>query len=164
MFCCSKKYNKISPKEFQPISILKKKDSLIPNKNKRIKRHSIYPKHDVIKENKKKLDLERQQQVDFTNKFCEEIYPCGGCNNEFKLSERKLNVHCYECNKFFHCGIAGACIGENCSVMLEGKKESLKYCMACVNPYLQINIMDNGQSLCKKCEVDPSTDKSALKC
>ena len=25
-------------------------------------------------------------------------------------------------------------------------------------------IMDNGQSLCKKCEVDPSTDKSALKC
>ena len=31
-------------------------------------------------------------------------------------------------------------------------KESLKYCMSCVNPYLRINIMDNGQCLCKTCE------------
>ena len=31
--------------------------------------------------------------------------------------------------------------------------------MGCVNPYLRINIMDNGQALCKTCENDPLTDK-----
>ena len=54
-------------------------------------------------------------------------------------------------------------VGPNCSVILDGKKESLKYCMGCVNPYLRINIMDNGLALCKLCEYDPLTDKEYLK-
>ena len=33
------------------------------------------------------------------------------------------------------------------------KTESLKYCLSCVNTNLKINIEDNGQSLCKNCEL-----------
>ena len=32
---------------------------------------------------------------------------------------------------------------------LTEKKRVLKYCMGCVNPYLRINIMDNGQASVK---------------
>ena len=69
---------------------------------------------------------------------------------------------CGSCHNFFHCGIAGACVGPKCSVIYEGNIESTKYCIGCVNPYLKINVLDNGQSLCKICEIDPKIDKKFL--
>ena len=160
-----KKSNKISnledifeprPEGFtEPISILKngKKKEDKPEKPKR--RKSIYPKmskKDEIKKNKEIMDEKRLEKDAFIEKFNAEIIKCEGCFERFNLGEHKIVMSCSGCNGFFHCHIAGACVGPNCSVEFNGKKESLKYCMGCVNPYLKINIQDNGQCLCKGCE------------
>jgi len=176
MNCCfaKKKFHKIHPekidekplqkpldKPFKPVSILK-------NKNKRIKRKSIYPQTNnircsLIKDNKDNLIEKNKQRDEFTKKFLSEIIQCGACEEKFSLGDHAIQISCGSCNKFFHCSIAGACVGPNCSIILDGKSESLKYCMGCVNPYLKINIMDNGLSLCKLCESDPLTNKEYLK-
>jgi len=84
-----------------------------------------------------------------------EIIICGGCQEKTSLKERKELHHCSECNNFYCCSFAGACVGDDCSIQFEGKKQSLSYCMNCVNPYLKINIKEGGQCLCKKCETAP---------
>lgn len=165
MDCCfsnKKKFHKIHPQskedlEEHPKSILR---------NKRVKRRSIYPqenKKSLISENKRVIEEKSKQRDEFTKKFLAEIIHCGACQEKFSLGDHALQINCGSCNQFFHCSIAGACVGPNCSVILDGKKESLKYCMGCVNPYLRINIMDNGQALCKTCEADPLTDKIHLR-
>ena len=163
MNCCftKKKFHKIHPdkSENKPKSILKKK---------RVKRYSIHPqpnniRKSIIFDNKQKLQEQSKKRDEFTKKFLNEIIHCGACKEKFSLGDHALQINCGSCNQFFHCSIAGACVGPNCSVILDGKKESLKYCMSCVNPYLRINIMDNGLALCKLCENDPLTDKEFLK-
>lgn len=182
MSCCFAKKNnfhKIHPeKDFdKPInkplnkSLDKSSDkpiSILKNKKKRIKRNSIYPqvnniRRSLIKDNKDNLIEKSRQRDAFTKKFLSEIIPCGACEEKFTLGDHAIQINCGSCNKFYHCSIAGACVGPNCSIVLDGKKESLKYCMSCVNPYLKINIMDNGLALCKLCENDPLTDKEYLK-
>ena len=34
----------------------------------------------------------------------------------FNLGSDELKIHCNMCNEFFHCGIAGECIGEDCLI------------------------------------------------
>ena len=157
----NKPYSKIHPEETigQPKSILK---------NKRVKRNSIYPQENnlrknIIEDNKRSLEEEHKNKDAFTKHFLSEVIQCGACQDQFTLGDHAIKINCGSCNQFFHCSIAGACVGPNCSVILDGKKESLKYCMGCVNPYLKINIMDNGLSLCKICEYDPYIDKEYLK-
>ena len=166
MFCCckKKKENKIHPLEDifepRPKSILKNNQkSILKNNNKRVKRKSIYPKENkrTHNENRDLIDERSRKRKEFTEKFCAEIIKCEGCQEHFNLGQHELKINCASCNNFFHCHIAGACVGTDCSVVLDGKLESLKYCMSCVNPYLKINIMDNGQCLCKSCEKDPDT-------
>ena len=151
MSCCFKKNkeNKVHPLEdiFEP-----RPESILKNKNKRIKRKSIYPKKQEIQENRQLIDERSRKRKEFTEKFCAEIIKCEGCQEHFNLGQNEIKINCASCNNFFHCHIAGACIGSDCSVILDGEKHSLKYCMGCVNPYLKINIMNNGQCLCKKCE------------
>ena len=182
MFCCSKKNNKVRdfhtiPKETESKVIT----PILKSKRQRLKRRSIYPiskpedkkaatdtytytdTNKEVKSNKEVIEERHQRREAFTKKFLAEIIHCGGCKEKFCLGDHALKINCGSCNQFFHCSIAGACVGPNCSVILDGKKESLKYCMGCVNPYLRINIMDNGQALCKICEADPLTDKSLLK-
>lgn len=167
MNCCFS--DKKKQKDFHKIHPLPKKTLEQPKsilKNKRVKRRSIYPqenKKTVISENKRIIEEKSKQRDEFTKKFLAEIIHCGACQEKFSLGDHALQINCGSCNQFFHCSIAGACVGPNCSVILDGKKESLKYCMGCVNPYLRINIMDNGQALCKICEADPLTDKEFLK-
>ena len=157
MFCCQKKQKQVHPvnnfNEIEPLSILKKHS----------RRKSIYPgsNNDIIKENKIKLENDKKNREEFTEKFMGEIIKCGNCENKFTLRETSFEP-CNSCDKFFHCGMAGACVGLSCCIEYEGKQESLKYCMGCVNQYLKINIIQNGQSLCKKCEVDPKIDKKYL--
>ena len=166
MRCCKKnnkknKSNKIHPeKEFKSISILKN------NEDKKVsRRESIYPKvnkNNIIEENKLNVQLQREQKEAFTDKFLAEIINCGHCKENFTLGDRVDFISCGTCNNFFHCGIAGSCVGPKCSVVYEGKNVSMKYCKGCVNPYLKINVLDNGQSLCKICEIDPKIDKKYL--
>ena len=167
MNCCFS--DKKKQKNFHKIHPLPKKTLEQPKsilKNKRVKRRSIYPqenKKSLISENKRIIEEKSKQRDEFTKKFLAEIIHCGACQEKFSLGDHALQINCGSCNQFFHCSIAGACVGPNCSVILDGKKESLKYCMGCVNPYLRINIMDNGQALCKICENDPLTEKEFLK-
>ena len=158
MSCCFKKNkaNKVHPLEdiFEP-----RPESILKNKNKRIKRKSIYPKKQEIQENRQLIDERSRKRKEFTEKFCAEIIKCEGCQEHFNLGQNEIKINCASCNNFFHCHIAGACVGPDCSIILDGNKESLKYCMGCVNPYLKINIMNNGQCLCKSCEQSPDIPK-----
>ena len=108
-------------------------------------------KKDEIRKNKEIMNEKRLEKDTFINEFNSEIIKCEGCFEIFNLGEHKIVMSCSGCNGFFHCHIAGTCVGPNCSVELNGKIESLKYCMNCVNPYLKINIQNNGQCLCKSC-------------
>ena len=146
MSCCAKKKTRVEDLEdvFEPRSILK---------NKRCK--TIYPLTTARKkktENKVKLKEESENRKKFIDKFNSEILACGGCQELFRIGDNAIKTSCASCDKFFHCHIAGACIGPNCSVILNGEKHSLQYCLSCVNPYLRVNIEDNGQCICKKCE------------
>lgn len=149
MFCCSKKKeNKIYPLEdiFEP-----RPKPILKNKKKK----SIKKKRLEISENRNLIEENNKKRQEFTELFLSEIIECGACHDKISLRSGKLKINCASCNKFLCCHIAGACIGPNCSAMVDGEKHSLKYCMSCVNPYLKINIMDNGQCLCKSCEQSP---------
>ena len=128
-----------------------------PIKNLPVKRReSIYPmkpsKKEEIKINKQHIEEEGEKREAFTNKFTAEIIQCGKCKEKIALNDKALQIHCGSCNEFFCCGIAGACVGPECNIISPEKKESLKYCNGCVNMYLNINIQNDGQCLCKKCE------------
>ena len=133
---------------YEPKSILKNK-----------RRKSIHPitisKKEQIKKNKKDLDEQHKCREAFIDKFNAELLQCGGCQELFKIGDNAIQTNCACCDKFFHCHIAGSCIGPYCSVMMDGVKHSLKYCLSCVNPYLKINIENNGKCLCKTCENHP---------
>ena len=145
---CFKKKTKVDIREeiFEP-----RPKSILKNKNK--KKESS--RRQEIQENRQLIDERARKREEFTEFFLSEIIECGGCNEQFTLKSGRLKIHCSSCNRFMCCHIAGACVGSDCSVMVDGEKQSLKYCMSCVNPYLKINIMDNGQCLCKNCEKLP---------
>ena len=109
-------------------------------------------KQEQLKKNKEDITKERIENEGFTDKFLDEIIQCGGCHEKIALKERKELHHCSECNNFYCCNFAGICVGSGCSIVFEGKKQSLSYCMNCVNPYFKINIKENGECLCKNCE------------
>ena len=153
MSCCmnkNKKKNKVHfmNEVFEPRPPFKD----VPKK----RRKSIYPmklsKQCEINDNKKNMEEEKEKREAFTDKFLSEIIQCNACSEKIALKERKPLHNCSNCDRFFCCNFAGACVGSNCSINFEGSDHSLSYCNGCVNMYLKINIQDNGQCLCKKCE------------
>ena len=159
--CCHRQKNNVQKLEgiFEPrYDNTPEKTKTKQNNTKTNRRESIYPKskkREEITNNKNHIDEKITQRKEFTDKFVAEIIQCGSCQEKIALKERKQLYHCSNCNNFFCCKFAGACVGEECSIQFEGKKQSLSYCLACVNPYLEINTQDNGQCLCKKCENMP---------
>jgi len=158
--CCRRQKNKVQILEgiFEPrYDNTPGKTKTKQNNTKNNRRESIYPKskRDEIINNKKHIEEERQKRETFTDNFLGEIIQCGSCQEKIALKERKQLHNCSSCDKFFCCNFAGACVGEECSIQYEGKKQSLSYCMNCVNPYLKINTQDNDQCICKKCENMP---------
>jgi len=138
---------------FYPMNVKKDKKGTKDTKDKKDNKDNPISKvKDKIKKNKDILEKSKVDRDAFTEQFLSEVISCGGCQKNFSLGDHALKISCSSCNLFFHCHIAGACVGPNCSVTLDGKKESLKYCISCVNPYLKVNIEDNGQCLCKSCE------------
>ena len=136
----------------QPKSILKKRRSSIhpnhqdPFENKRQQRKKY------INENKEKLQENIKQRDEFTKRFLSETIQCGGCSDFFALGDAQLTMNCASCNKFFHCKIAGRCIGKECEVECDGEICKLGYCLDCVNTYLPINLDDSNDCICKSCE------------
>jgi LSD1 subclass zinc finger protein len=144
---CFKRKTKVDIRE----EILSPRPKSILKNNKKKKNN----RRKEIQENRQLIDERARKKEEFTEFFLSEVIECGGCNDQFTLKSGRLKIHCSSCNHFMCCNIAGACIGPDCSVVVDGEKQSLKYCMSCVNPYLKINIMDNGQALCKNCETLP---------
>jgi len=152
MSCC---YSKRKDDKFKKIKGVYEPKSILKNK----RRNSVYPlttsRKEQIKHNKKELEDKHKEKQKFLDKFNAELLECGGCQGLFRVGDNAIQTNCASCDKFFHCHIAGACVGPNCSVIMSGGKYSLKYCLSCVNPYLKVNIEDNGMCLCKTCENHP---------
>lgn len=108
------------------------------NKIKRYKETSVHP-HPMASQ---KVD------TNFMDNFLRESMHCGNCRNIFNLGSDELKIHCNICNEFFHCGIAGECIGEDCMIKDErGRyKHRARYCMGCVK-----EIYNAETCLCKNC-------------
>lgn len=84
----------------------------------------------------------------FMEEFLRESMYCGNCREVFSLSSNELKIHCNICNEFFHCGIAGECIGEDCLIKDEcgNPKHRARYCKGCVS-----EIYNKETCLCKNC-------------
>ena len=94
--------------------------------------------------------ISRNEKVtaDDLDRFSRETHYCGFCKHRFNYGENELKVHCNICNHFFHCGIAGECIGKDCSLITpEGNIHRARYCINCVS-----KIFKNNTCLCKDCD------------
>lgn len=98
-------------------------------------------KEDVVKK-KNKVFPEEKVTVEFMNRFEREIIQCGGCNGKFPLGSNELKIHCNICNQFFHCKIAGECLGKEC----RSYEHVPRYCYGCVG-----KIIGRGTCICKEC-------------
>jgi hypothetical protein len=107
---------------------------------KRYKKNEIVPEEPKLKN--KKVDSS------FMEEFLRESMYCGNCREVFTLSSNELKIHCNICNEFFHCGIAGQCIGEDCLIKDEdgNPKHRASYCNRCV-----AEIYNKETCLCKTC-------------
>ena len=116
--------------------------------NKRVERYrknSVHPEKDT----KHKKEEKKYEKVNakFMDKFVREAMSCGCCKQIFNIDSNELKVHCNICNKFFHCGIAGECIGNDCKVIDSlGNIHRARYCVDCVS-----KIYSNRTCLCKDC-------------
>ena len=161
--CYQSNKRKVNPTEKTHKSILKnRRKSIYVGNLEPIKNDESMSRRDTMKKNRDEMMKRKEQEREFQEKFCAEILQCGICLEKFNLGQNKIISECAGCNIFLHCGIAGKCIGDDCSCIVDGKKESLTYCVRCVNPYLKINLRDNGQCLCKKCETSGKIDNSLL--
>ena len=102
------------------------------------------------KRERKKSEKYRKNRVvpvrDFTP---DEHLLCHGCRKCFRLEDMK--IHCAGCNNFFHCCIAGKCIGKNCNdITMDGEKHTLSWCIYCV-PGLPQNKVNGQFCICGDC-------------
>ena len=98
----------------------------------------------------------------FEKKFCHnKIYPldqelktihenelyCSGCKNY--VNDLNKFIICGGCEKYFHCKIAGECIGKNCmNPGFDGEIHRTQYCYCCIQLYYGGN-----KCLCKSCQL-----------
>ncbi len=118
---------------------------------KRARRATRYRKNTVVPEKDTETCIEipkaKERRMDMTveelNKFNREVMYCGGCKTPFNLGSNELKTHCNGCNQFFHCKIAGKCVGEDCTY----NGHTASYCYNCVK-----KTYDNGNCLCNDCD------------
>jgi len=112
-------------------------------KVKKFRRNSVHPYQ--IRE---KSITTQKVDKNFMENFLREKMHCGNCRQIFDLSSDELKIHCNICNEFYHCGIAGECIGEDCMIKDEngGYKHRARYCNNCVK-----TIYNKETCLCKNC-------------
>ena len=119
-------------------------------KRRRVKKYhrgSIYPVEEKEEEPLQIKDKEERITADFLDSFSREVNYCGFCKSPFSLGSNQLKIHCNICNRFFHCGIAGECIGKDCSILKsDGEKHRASYCIHCVS-----EIYGNNTCLCNDC-------------
>ena len=107
------------------------------NAEKRYRKNTVHP-HPMTKQ---KVD------TNFMENFLREKMHCGKCRQIFDLNSNELKIHCNICNQFFHCGIAGKCIGDNCKIVKpNGETHQASYCDNCVSIKYE-----KDSCLCKDC-------------
>ena len=109
----------------------KKKKINKKNKKKKKKRNIVYPE-------------ESQIQTDHIQ--------CAGCKQSFTLESNQIKINCAGCDRFYHCCIAGKCIGKNCSnhQTILGEIHQLSWCIYCV-PGIPQNKVGGKNCLCYEC-------------
>ena len=98
-----------------------------------------------------------------TEQFLEEGLKCGTCKEVFTLKEDQLSGYCGGCEQFLHCGIAGSCIGPNCTIINNKQVYRVTWCIACIPKTVIINLEDLGPGkhcLCQECLDDDRTAKA----
>jgi hypothetical protein len=125
-------------------------------KEKRIKRR--YKIHPEPVENK---PVKRTEPSVYDKPFKEigeiigkEKIKCGVCSQIFSLNEGKIVGSCVGCDRFLHCGIAGKCIGEDCTYIIQEEECRATWCVSCVPIELSINQKNNnidGDCICRNC-------------
>jgi len=102
-----------------------------------------------IKRYKSKKIVPVKNDINFMDNFLRESMHCGNCRKIFSLNSNELKIHCNICNQFFHCGIAGECIGDDCIIYGSDRiiKHRARYCNNCVS-----KIYNKETCLCKNCD------------
>ena len=77
---------------------------------------------------------------EFTEMFLGEVLSCGICKKAFSLRQHEVVAYCGGCYKFLHCGIAGKCVGPNCSFTIKGEQYRQTWCQNCVPKNYILNI------------------------
>ena len=96
---------------------------------------------------KKNKVVPQKVNAEYLDRLSREVIPCGGCKSLFNIGSDQLKIHCNLCNQFFHCKIAGRCIGEDCKIITdENIIHRASYCYNCVE-----KVYENNRCLCKDC-------------
>lgn len=80
-------------------------------------------------------------------RFMDQLVRCHKCKRTYSLNENKVNMLCNGCSNMFCCGIAGECIGENCSIKINGIIHRSRYCIMCSKHIINLGKICK----CKKC-------------
>ena len=113
--------------------------------------------------NQKKDNLYTINKISSTQGLLGEVLSCGICSQPFTLRDNQIVAYCGGCEKFMHCGIAGSCIGPNCTYRIDGKIYRQSWCKYCIPKTVIINLENLGPGqhcLCQECLDDPETPNS----
>ena len=100
---------------------------------------------------------------EFTDQFMSEVLACGFCNKAFTLRDNQIAAYCGGCYQFMHCGIAGNCVGPNCTYKINNEIYRQSWCKNCVPKTVIINLDNLGEGqhcLCQVCLDDPETPQA----
>ena len=111
------------------------------------KENNINKKGSIWRENQVHPLSNEKVDHKYIDKLRREVIFCGCCKQKFNLGSNLLKIHCNICEKFYHCGIAGECIGKDCSIIKsDGSIHRASYCNNCVEEKY-----NNNTCICKDC-------------
>ena len=112
----------------------------------------------------------RVQQIEKKYKKNAKVYPepiyssnegilCHGCKKCFTLESEEIKINCAGCDRFFHCCIAGKCVGPHCKNQATtlGTVHQLSWCIYCV-PGLPQNKVGGQTCICLECHKSMDQD------
>jgi len=129
------------------------------------KQNKVSPRNSLKKDNSYVIDHTLTSQ-EFTEQFMGEVLSCGICNKAFTLRDNQIAAYCGGCYQFMHCGIAGNCIGPNCTYIIKNEVYRQSWCKECVPKTVIINLENLGEGkdcLCQECLDDPETPNAYKK-
>lgn len=105
---------------------------------------------EIFKKNKNKVHPKITYQERTIENYDYDKIQCQGCKESFPLENIKIN--CAGCDGFFHCCIAGKCIGEKCrnQKTILGETHQLSWCIYCV-PGIPQNKVGGKECICHEC-------------